>query len=121
MKVLVVDDDASLLDALARTIRRWGGEVDCADNAKDGASLASSSRYDFVLLDLMMPERSGVWFLEHAKLHPMTKVVVMSGFAPTQVVAKVLKLGACDFLEKPFEPEDLMRAFEAHAARGIAA
>jgi DNA-binding response OmpR family regulator len=121
MKVLLIDDDTSVLTALARMIRLWGGEADCADNAQDGAVWVESRNYDFVLLDLSMPGKNGIWFLENARVPPATRVLLMSGFVTQQIMRKVLRLGACGCLEKPFGPDELMRALEQHAVRPVAA
>jgi len=120
MRVLVIDDDRSLLKALAHIIRRWGGQADCADSAENGVRLLDDRRYDFVLLDAKMPGRGGLWFLEHAHISPLTKVLVMSGFAPRDLVERMFNLGACAYLEKPFSPEELMQTLERHCVRGAA-
>jgi len=96
-------------------LQRLGHRADCASNAADGARLTRVREYDFVLLDMKMPVRNGMWFMEHASLPPTTRVLVMSGFAAPNVVEQMLAMGAHDYLVKPFTSDDLSRALDANS------
>jgi DNA-binding NtrC family response regulator len=62
-----------------------------------------------------MPERSGLWFMEHARIPDNTKVLIMTGYAPAESVAQMMQLGASGCMNKPFGMKDLLRALSARA------
>jgi|GEM_PF-1545388 len=109
MKLLLVDDDARILETLKRMVSRLGHEADCVNNAVDAARLVQSGQYDFVLLDVQMAGRSGVWFMENAKIPAGTKVLVMSGYAALQDVERMLRLDAGARLPKPFGMDQIAK------------
>jgi DNA-binding NtrC family response regulator len=108
MKILIIDDERDLLKALGRLIRNWGGDVRCAASAAEGISELRRERFDFILLDVRMPEHDAVWFLKHAPIPETTHTIIMSGFAPASLLRHMRELGARGYLEKPFNGDDLM-------------
>lgn len=102
LKVLLVDDELTILAVLARIIRQWGGEADCVDNASAGVDAMGAKHYDLVLLDLRMPRRDGIWFVENAPPDAQTQIVLMTAYVPERVLARLYDLGINDYLEKPF-------------------
>lgn len=121
MKVLVIDDNESFLTAVACMLRQWGAEVDTAVSAAAGCESVARDVYDFILLDLQMPERDGLWFMRQAQLPPKTRVILMSGFIPAQVSRRLDAMGFCDSLHKPFDSEKLMEVFRQHVGPAAAA
>ena len=117
MRILVVDDNETLAMSIVRMIRQWGGEADSATTALRAVKALSDGKYDFVLLDLRMPERDGCWFMENVRVPEKTKIILMTGFTPKSIMARINSLGACDYIEKPFGPEELMETFERHVRR----
>jgi DNA-binding response OmpR family regulator len=117
MRILVVDDDETLAMSIVRMIRQWGGEANAATSALHAIKALDEKEYDFVLLDLRMPERDGCWFMENARIPEKTKIILMTGFTPKSILARINSLGACDYIEKPFGSEELMATFERHVRR----
>jgi two-component system nitrogen regulation response regulator GlnG len=107
--VLVVEDDRVVLAAVARLCRSEGLEVDEIDSV-DGALLRlAKTRSRLVLVDLMLPERSGLELLEILSAEqPATPVVVVSGYATSENALRSFQLGAFDFLPKPFDVAELL-------------
>ena len=117
MNILIVDDDDALLHALHAIVTDWGGDVSCVNSAPLALQAVTEAPYDFVLLDLRMPKYDGLWFMRNARIPPTTRVILMSGFAPRSVVQAILDLGACDYIEKPFSPDQLLETLERHVRR----
>jgi DNA-binding NtrC family response regulator len=129
MKLLIIDDDKTLCAALAMMIETMGAEVQTACSAEEGIRELGGEDCDYVLLDMKMPEKDGLWFMRHARLPGRTQVIVMSSFLPGMLLKEMYQLGVCDYLEKPFDSQDLLDVLERHspnpakhdALQGIAA
>lgn len=112
-KVLVVDDVAENRDLLIRRLKRLGiGAIDQAVNGNEALSAIAASRYDLVLLDIMMPELDGFGVLqrlrEDGRINELP-VIVISALNELDPVVRCIELGAEDFIFKPFNPT-LLRA-----------
>ena len=114
MKVLIVEDDRYVSEAIEGMVARWGGEAFSTERAETALELTGKQNFDFVLLDLRLPGKSGLWFLERAHLPETCRVIVMSGYAPYDTIKRLFNLGACGYLEKPFGPEELMQELDRH-------
>src|SRR5436190_7674644 len=108
-KILVVDDQEMMRDSLAATLAREGHEVVAAgDGAAAVARLSTSARFDLLISDLKMPKLTGIELLAEAKkLRPEMPVVLMTAFATVQTAVEAMKLGAYDYIQKPFEGEEI--------------
>ncbi len=120
-RVLVVDDEPSILLEIAGTLKRHY-DVLTATNAEDAERILASERIDLLLTDLRLPGKDGLALLEAAKAAvPDLPVVLLSGHGTIEEAVKAIRLGAADFLEKPFGPERLQvtaeRALELRALR----
>ncbi len=120
-RVLVVDDEPSILLEIAGTLKRHY-DVLTATNAEDAEKILTSERVDLLLTDLRLPGKDGLALLEAAKAAiPDLPVVLLSGHGTIEEAVKAIRLGAADFLEKPFGPERLQvtaeRALELRALR----
>ena len=72
-----------------------------------------AENFDVVITDIKMPDRDGLWFLQMIrKEYPETAVIMMTGYASVDYAVQTLKLGAYDFVRKPFDPDDLARLVE---------
>lgn len=102
--VLVIDDDEdiqSLLEEVLTTNPNF--LVSCASNGLIGLDMMKKNVYDLVLTDIKMPVMDGIEFLKHSKqLYPDMPVVIMSGYAEFNFLARALELGANNFIRKPF-------------------
>ncbi|MBU3980752.1 MAG: response regulator [Proteobacteria bacterium] len=102
--VLVVDDDTDICDVLRQMISCLGIRVETTLNPLEVLDLVRGGFYNVILLDIRMPEKSGMELLpEIVEVSPDTKIIVISGFGDKDSAISALRLGAFDFLEKPFE------------------
>lgn len=114
--VLVVDDNADAAEVLALLIETEGFEVSTAGTLAEARALIASHRPAIVLLDLHLPDGSGLALLAELKTDPATagtRVIVLSGLLGDEVQAQARALGAEGFLAKPFGHETLSRALHA--------
>ncbi len=102
--VLVVDDDTHFCNVLKQMIFHLGIRVEITSNPLEVLDLVRNTFFNVVLLDIKMPEKSGMELLpEIIEISPDTKIIVISGFGDKNSAISALRLGAFDFLEKPFE------------------
>lgn len=118
-RVLVVDDERFVRELCAEIIAGEGYQVLAAPDADEGLRLARQEPVGAILLDLMLPRTSGFEALQIlVREQPDVPVVIMTAHSSQSRVIDLLKLGAYDFLPKPFEPSDLIyatrRALERH-------
>jgi DNA-binding response OmpR family regulator len=111
LSVLVVDDDARILKFVAASLRLFGYNVMTAETGEDALKLAASRKIDVMVLDLLMPLISGFDVLKQLRAASSVPVLVVS--AHFAAADKALNLGASDFLEKPFMPEELLKRIQA--------
>jgi DNA-binding response OmpR family regulator len=119
VKVLLVDDDRALTDAVARGLRAEGFTVDVAHDGLDGLWKATESEYGVVVLDVMLPERNG--FLVCADLRARdvwTPILMLTAKAGDLDEAEALDTGADDYLTKPFSFVVLVARLRALLRRG---
>jgi DNA-binding response OmpR family regulator len=107
--ILVIDDEQIVHESVQRILEDEGYVVDGALRVDRALELIGQKSYDLVLCDLMMPDRSGMEAVEAvARDHPATGVVMFTGFATVDSAVQSMKLGALDYLPKPFTPEELI-------------
>jgi FixJ family two-component response regulator len=110
-RLLIVDDDCELCDIIQEMISCWGIKTKIVTDPHIVANQVSDSFYNIVLLDIVMPEKSGFDLIpEIRSLSPDTKIIVMTGYADTEKAIRALRLGVFDFLEKPITMELLSHA-----------
>ena len=110
-RVLIVDDNRELCDVVQEMISYWGIKTKIVTDPNMVANQVSDSFYNIVLLDIVMPEKSGFDLIpEIRSLSPDTKIIVMTGYADTEKAIRAIKLGVFDFLEKPITMELLSHA-----------
>jgi two-component system response regulator HydG len=116
-RVLVVDDEPSLRRTLARVLLARGYDVLTAEDGTAALTLLPTGRVDVMLLDLMMPDMSGMDVLVAAKRdHPEVEVIMMTGFGDVETAVRAVKGGAYDFMSKPFASNDAVVHCIAKAA-----
>jgi len=118
-RILVVDDEDIVRTSCSRTLSPEGYEVRLAKNGVEGLKMASAERFDLVLTDLKMPDMDGIEVLRIIKEKwPETAVIIVTGYQTVDTAVKAIKLGAYDYIEKPFTPDALISAVaEAMANR----
>jgi two-component system response regulator HydG len=108
-KILVVDDDAFMRDACHQTLTKQGHSTTLAKSGQEGLGLLEKSSFDLILLDLNMPNEDGLFILAEIKdIDPEAIVVMISGYGSIETAVQAIKLGAFDFITKPFTPEELL-------------
>lgn len=106
--ILVVEDKGSMQEMLMATLTNEGYEVDVASSGSEGIEKASQKRYDLVLTDLKLPGADGIQVLSEIKeMDPEVSVVVMTAFGTVENAVEAMKIGAFDFLTKPFDTDRL--------------
>jgi len=103
-RILVVDDERSMRELLAIVLRREGYEVLLADNGRSAIDLLEREPVDLLISDIKMPDLSGVDVLRAAKKIDQDILGIMiTAFASTETAVEAMRLGACDYLSKPFD------------------
>src|SRR5262245_1254914 len=117
--ILVVDDEPVVQDAVRWLLRAQGYDVDTVGNGEEALSRIAQQEFDVVVSDIKMPGLNGLDVLERSRaLKPNLSVILMTGYASVETAIEALRLGAADYLRKPFELDDLTlsveRALRAH-------
>jgi DNA-binding NtrC family response regulator len=111
MKILVVDDDAIVIKSCRRILEAEGFEVTTVPSADEALEKIKYYDFDLLLMDVKMPKHDGLFLMREIKKHwPDIPIIVMSGYPTPETVAGVLKLGATQFIPKPFRPDELTKS-----------
>ncbi len=114
--VLVVDDEVLIRKSLGKVMRAKGYTVEVASTGAEGLEKASSLRPHVMILDMRLPDTDGLSVLRRVRqLDPLLQVIVITAFGDVTSAVEAMKLGACDFLRKPYEMEDIVLAVEGAA------
>lgn len=108
MHILVVDDDTRLRSLLQRFLRDNGFYVSVAKNAFDAREMLKDYKFDLLILDIMMPDETGLEFLQKYRLESNSPVIMLTAMGETDDRILGLETGADDYLPKPFEPKELV-------------
>ena len=116
-RVLLIDDDPGTLQGWTGILKYSGFDVLTAACGNDGLALATRTRPDVILVDLRLPDISGLEVVRELQQRQLTiPIIVVTGFGDVQSAVDAIKLGAVDYVEKPLIGEDILRAVE----RGLA-
>ena len=112
--ILVVDDDKNTRDYLATFLTASGYSVDSLGSGGEAIDrLTSGYSPSMILLDIMLPDKYGIEVLSSVKaINPTMPIIILSGIGQTKTVVEAMKIGASDYLTKPFEEEALELAIE---------
>ena len=121
-KILVIDDEKNIRDIFSLLLEEKGYSVLTAENGQEGLKKANSFSPDVILLDMNMPDYSGIEVLAKIKeTKPATAVIIITAFGTIQNAVEATKLGAYDYLEKPVDNDELLllisRALEVKKLR----
>ena len=120
MKLLIIEDDLNILSLLEKGFKEDGHIIDKADNGEDGEYLATINKYDVIILDWMLPIKSGIDVLKSIRLQNInTPILMLTAKDQTQDKVKGLKVGCDDYLSKPFCFEELEARIEALHRRAV--
>ncbi|MDR2162478.1 MAG: response regulator transcription factor [Clostridiales Family XIII bacterium] len=114
MKVLLVEDERYLAEAVTRILEKNHFDTDLAIDGEEGFIAARSGIYDIILLDIMLPRRDGLAVLRELRAEGVaTPVIMLTALGETDDLVKGLDCGADDYLPKPFRTEELMARMRA--------
>jgi DNA-binding response OmpR family regulator len=119
MDILVVEDEPRVSTLVTHALEGEGYRVEIAENGRVGFALAMRGHYDLVVLDLTLPHVDGLTVLrEISARSPETPVVILSARADLSTRLRGFRLGACDFIAKPFSHQELLARVRVHLTRG---
>ncbi|RTZ16829.1 sigma-54-dependent Fis family transcriptional regulator [Vibrio aquaticus] len=111
--VLVVDDEVGMQTILNKALGKWFGKVECAGSIEEAEALRVANHYDLIVLDINLPGRSGIeWEEAFDDQDKKADVIFMTGYADLETAISALKLGASDFILKPFNLEQMLQAVQ---------
>ena len=121
MKTLIVEDDLSLSDVLAFTLRRAGYEVVTAFDGPTALQQWQAEQPDLILLDLNLPRLDGLAVCRQIRSQAQTPIIILSVRSDDEMIVRGLELGADDYMVKPFSPNQLLARIKAVLRRaGVA-
>jgi DNA-binding response OmpR family regulator len=112
-RILIIDDDTELCALVTRFLSREGFAVDRAANGSQGIAMASCGPYALIMLDVMMPDRSGFDVLGRIRASSRTPILMLTARGDTRDRVLGLELGADDYLAKPYDPAELAARIRA--------
>ena len=121
MRVLVVEDNPKIAEAVRAGLTEHGYAVDAALTGFEGEELAATEPYDAILLDLMLPDRDGIDVCRNLRRRKIaTPIIMLTALSATEEKIDWLDAGADDYLTKPFEFDELLARLRALLRRGEA-
>jgi two-component system response regulator AtoC len=114
LSVLVVDDEVLIRKSLSKLLRAKGYAVEVASTGGEGLEKVSEIRPQVMILDMRLPDTDGLSVLRSVRqIDPLLQVILITAFGDVQSAVDAMKLGACDFLRKPYEMEDMVMAVDS--------
>lgn len=110
MKILIIEDEVMVLKAIEFKLKKEGFEIDTAADGKTALELLSKGVYDCILTDIMIPFFSGLELINYVRndLNSSIPIIVLSALGQEQSIMEAFKLGANDYMTKPFSPNELI-------------
>ncbi|MBN1824349.1 MAG: response regulator [Endomicrobiales bacterium] len=113
IKILVIDDEEGIRNLLSYELGLQGYSVSTAPSGEDGLELIKKNKYQLVITDIKMPKMDGIRVLEATKkIDPEVEVIVITGFGTIGMAVEAIKKGAYDFIQKPFNLEEILSLVE---------
>ncbi|MEP6261866.1 MAG: response regulator transcription factor [Gillisia sp.] len=114
MKILIVEDEPNVASLLHRNLLEYGHSIGIATDGVMGLDQILSNQYELVLLDIMLPKKSGLEILKELKeVNNTTPVILLTAIDTTDMVVQGLDLGADDYIAKPFKIEEVVARINA--------
>ena len=108
-RVLIVDDEENFRHMLSVILKKEGYDVEAASNGEEALQKVTLSPYDQVLCDIRMPKMDGLDFLNEAKKARVdSTIIMMSAYGTVDIAIEAMKLGAYDYISKPFKPDEVI-------------
>lgn len=113
IRIMVVDDEAGICRNVEKILTKNNYQVTSAGSAAEALAMLAEKPFELVISDIVMPEMNGLELLKSLKSQwPATKAVMMTAYASTDTAVKAIRLGALDYLPKPFTPDELRNLVE---------
>ena len=113
LKILIIDDEEVICNACHLILSERGHTVERKMDGAAGLKALQFKRYDVILLDMMLPDMDGMEILTTIKQkRPDTSVIIITGYSTLANALEAMKLGAVDYLAKPFSEDDLLASIE---------
>ena len=112
-KILIIEDDTTINGLLRSIIEKSGYAVDSAYNGTDGLAMGVQEDYSLILLDLMLPEKSGEDIIKELRRVNETPIIVLSAKGEIHNRLELLRLGADDYITKPFDIDEVLLRIQA--------
>ena len=107
-KLLIIDDEENIRKMLKKSLEAENYQIELALNGEEGLEKVKGGNFDLILLDLNLPGMDGIEVLEQLRAEDnLTPVLIITGYGSVDSAVKVMKLGAIDYLQKPFNPEEI--------------
>ncbi len=114
LNLLIVDDELLIRKSLGKVFRASGYVVEAASTGAEGLEKVQTLRPQVMILDMRLPDTDGLSVLKQARqIDPLLQVLVITAYGDVQSAVDAMKAGACDFLRKPYEMEDIVLAIES--------
>ncbi|HPP05966.1 MAG TPA: sigma-54 dependent transcriptional regulator, partial [Syntrophorhabdaceae bacterium] len=110
-KILIIDDERSLLESFEMFLSEKGYKVECAINAQEGLNKTHSFRPDVIILDVRLPDMNGIDLIEKLK-ERQCPIIIITAFHDMETTIKAVKSGAFEYIPKPIDVEELENAIE---------
>jgi len=111
--ILIVDDEKTVRKSLKNILELEGYDVDIVGSGEDALEVLNEGEYDLMLLDLKLPGIDGVEVMHQANLfHSETKIIVLTSYGSLESAIKAIRIGAHDYVLKPFETENILTSIE---------
>jgi two-component system response regulator AtoC len=108
-RILIVDDEESFRNVLTVILKKEGYEVEGAANGEEGLKKIFDSAFDHILCDIRMPQMDGLEFLQESKKRgEESPIIMMSAYGTVDTAIEAMKLGAYDYISKPFRPDEII-------------
>ncbi|HEX2746723.1 MAG TPA: sigma-54 dependent transcriptional regulator [Verrucomicrobiales bacterium] len=109
-KIIIIDDEASILEMMGQVCRKMGHQVSLHQTGRSGMAAMETEKPELLIVDLRIPDMNGMQIIQDCRArYPQTEVVMVTGYASVETAVEAMKLGAFDYLTKPFELDDLQR------------
>jgi len=110
MKILLIEDEKLTRISLGNILRKQGDDVEFCETGIQGIEYIEMQKWDLIITDLRLPKTNGMDILRKASMEqPKCAVIIITAFATVETAVEALKLGAYDYLTKPFEPDKLLQ------------
>ncbi len=106
--ILIVDDEKNIRLTLSQTLETLGTEIDTAADGEEALAKLKGREFGLILLDIRMPGMDGMEVLRRVReMRPDIRIIMITAYGTVESAVEAMKLGAVDFLQKPFDPEEI--------------